>query len=871
MFLLFVTACGGQTKEDMVSEGDRLSAEGNFRGAIVFYKNALEQDANYDEARFGLADAYLNSGRLDRAEKELQKLQLQKPNDEATFFKLVRVYIRRGLTEKALLELDKYSSSHNENAELYLLYGLANATAGDVTVGHDFMMKAMALDPSSIETRMSLARLYLSTRKAEKARELAVSVIADDKQNVSAYYLAANAEMMLGKPDAAMQLYQDLLAFDSNQLQALLFSGIYQLENNNFDEASNYAEQLKQKFPQRGEGARLAGMSLYRQKKYDEATLELQNSLRLQVNIVSYFFLGLSQYANGELEQALSQFQKALDINSSFERARIMVALVLFKQKHVEDALQAISLVLKNDPDNSIALNVKGNILLAQKRYDEGMEALDRATDINPGLVDAFFKKGVVHFAQGEQSLGEAELINAVDADPELVRNRIVLVTYYLKQKNYSEAVKVIKDGLNGRPEDALLYNYLSAAYFSQKKFDDAVNALNNAKELKPDYFTPYFNLAQYYSSNGEHQKAIHEYEEILKIENTNIRAMLGLASVYGIEGNDNALEGVFEQIAQTKTIQGYSVATSYYLNKGNIDKVRELVDEGLKNYPEAIDLLTVKGRLFLLDTDISGAENVYRKIFALNPEQGSGLLLRLFLGAGQVENAEKLVSDLLSTHSLEPFSYLIASSLDISKNNIAGAIDALQKGISKVKEPHRLQVRLGNLLQSQGDVTQAEQLYNKVLSSAPRYAAAHMAMGTLKEQNGDKGAALNYYQQTIRINKRNIGALNNLAYLLADNFGEYQDAVKYAMDAYRLSPGDPRIMDTLGFVLLKLEKVDDAEQLLEKAHQLMPNQHTIMLHLAKAKIALNKKNETLDLLNSIIENGNGSDLDAAKQLKKSL
>ncbi len=869
--LLFVAACGGQTKEDMVAEGNRLSSEGNYRGAIVFYKNALEQDSNYNDARVALADAYLNAGRFDRAEKEFQKLYLQNPADENIFFKLVRVYIQRGLTDKALLELDNYVGSHEENAKVFLLYGLANAAAGDLESGQSFMKKALALDPASIEIKMNLARIDLATNQFQKAYELASEVIDSDKKHVAAYYLAANAKLKMGEQGAAMQLYQDLLAVDPAQMQALLFSGVYQLEKNNFSSASNYAEQLKAKFPKRGEGSRLAGMILYRQQKYDEANLELQQSLGLQKNVVTYFFLGLSQYANNELELALNQFQNALDINPSFERARIMVALVLFKQQRFDDAFQAVSIVLNNNPDNAIALNVKGNILLAQKRYDEGMEALDRATDINPGLVDAYLKKGVAHFAKGEKELGETELVSAVDAAPELVKNRIVLVTYYLKQKNYSEAVKVIKDGFNGDSEDALLYNYLAAAYFAQKKFDDAIIALNKAKEVKPDYLTPYFNLAQYYASMGEYVKAIHEYQGILENQKNNIRALLGMASVYGIEGNDLALEDVFEKIVQTQTAQGYVVAISYYLKKADIAKVRSLVEEGLREYPDTVDLLTVQGRLLLLDKDVTATEKIYRRIYELNPEQGSALLLRLYLASGEADKAKQFVSSVLSSNSLEDYSYLLASSFSLNKKDINGAIDVLQKGISKVKKPFRLQVRLGNLLQSRGDVTQAEQLYSNVFSSAPKYAAAYMSMGTLKEQAGDKGAARDYYKETIKRDKLNIGALNNLAYLLADNFGEYNEAIKYAMDAYRFAPGDPRIMDTLAFVLLQIGKANDAEKLLVKAHELMPDQLTIMLHLAQAKAAIGKNNEALDLVNVIIEKGTGDDLNAAKQLKKSL
>ena len=51
------TGGAGKTKESLLSEGIKLLNGNNPRGAIVLFRNALEKDRNFFEARFQLARA----------------------------------------------------------------------------------------------------------------------------------------------------------------------------------------------------------------------------------------------------------------------------------------------------------------------------------------------------------------------------------------------------------------------------------------------------------------------------------------------------------------------------------------------------------------------------------------------------------------------------------------------------------------------------------------------------------------------------------------------------------------------------------------------------------------------------------------------
>ena len=210
VLVFFLAACSGQTKEEMVHEGDQLRDQGNYRGAIVFYKNALEKDANFITARRHLADAYLSSGSLDKAKNEFTKILLQNPAESDILLKLAKVYLQKRNPEQALLELDKYHESNPETAESLVLYGMTHGILGDLSSAESFFNKALLLDKQSVDARINLAKIALQNKDFVTARTYLEDVLKIDNKSVPAYYLLANLETRAGDRQAALGVYQAL-------------------------------------------------------------------------------------------------------------------------------------------------------------------------------------------------------------------------------------------------------------------------------------------------------------------------------------------------------------------------------------------------------------------------------------------------------------------------------------------------------------------------------------------------------------------------------------------------------------------------------------------------------------------------------------
>lgn len=88
-----------------------------------------------------------------------------------------------------------------------------------------------------------------------------------------------------------------------------------------------------------------------------------------------------------------------------------------------------------------------------------------------------------------------------------------------------------------------------------------------------------------------------------------------------------------------------------------------------------------------------------------------------------------------------------------------------------------------------------------------------------------------------------NAMALNALGYTLSDRTTRYSEAKALIQQAYDLSPDDPAVLDSLGWVNFRLGNLDEAERLLRQALERFPDQE-VAAHLGEVLWANGKQRE---------------------------
>ena len=124
------------------------------------------------------------------------------------------------------------------------------------------------------------------------------------------------------------------------------------------------------------------------------------------------------------------------------------------------------------------------------------------------------------------------------------------------------------------------------------------------------------------------------------------------------------------------------------------------------------------------------------------------------------------------------------------------------------------------------------------------------------------------FYQRLLELSPNDVGALNNLAYLLMNQPGREAEAVNLAERAYKLSPGNADIMDTYAETLIRQnapETHEKAEMILRRAIQQKRREGIdippgFYVHLGQSLLGLGRHAEAgaqLDLAEERLRAGN--------------
>ena len=157
-----------------------------------------------------------------------------------------------------------------------------------------------------------------------------------------------------------------------------------------------------------------------------------------------------------------------------------------------------------------------------------------------------------------------------------------------------------------------------------------------------------------------------------------------------------------------------------------------------------------------------------------------------------------------------------------------------------------------GELLTEQGQLEEAMAIYDKALrehtDTELLYTRAMLAekMGNLARLEEDLRAI-------IELEPENVQALNALGYTLADRTNRHQEALELITKALEHSPDDFYILDSMGWVLYRLGRLDEAIPYLRRARAIRDDPE-VAAHLAEVLWVLGDKDGARDVWESALQ-----------------
>jgi tetratricopeptide (TPR) repeat protein len=148
------------------------------------------------------------------------------------------------------------------------------------------------------------------------------------------------------------------------------------------------------------------------------------------------------------------------------------------------------------------------------------------------------------------------------------------------------------------------------------------------------------------------------------------------------------------------------------------------------------------------------------------------------------------------------------------------------------------LDLRGWSLLAQGKPDTEVDAVLERATLLEPKLVASQLRLAAAAEKRMDVDEAIERYRAVLTAEPRNLFALNNLAFSLADKKGQAKEALPLAERAYRLAGPAASVADTLGWVHFKLGDTAQALPLLDRAAKDAPGNVDILVHAAAAHAA---------------------------------
>jgi len=175
-----------------------------------------------------------------------------------------------------------------------------------------------------------------------------------------------------------------------------------------------------------------------------------QNSksiLEHTLNVTSNNYLMHNNYGrqiliqNGKIDEAMSHFNKALNINPRSGQAHNNIGVILARRGELEEAASRFSKALKIQPYNEQAHYNFGLALAQQGKQNEAIMHFQKALWVNPDYVDARFNLGMLLAGKGEFDKAVDQYQRLLVLKPDHLYTQNNLGVLFFKKGNIEKAI----------------------------------------------------------------------------------------------------------------------------------------------------------------------------------------------------------------------------------------------------------------------------------------------------------------------------------------------------------------------------------------------------------------------------------------------
>jgi Flp pilus assembly protein TadD len=249
-----------------------------------------------------------------------------------------------------------------------------------------------------------------------------------------------------------------------------------------------------------------------------------------------------------------------------------------------------------------------------------------------------------------------------------------------------------------------------------------------------------------------------------------------------------------------------------------------------------------------------SEARTEYQQVLRDDPGSIEAMLGlgRIALSERRAEEALEMARRLQARAPTAASGWALQGDAELLRGRLEPALAAY--GVAKEREPSSDLVRqIARVELRSGDAEGAIRALQDWLDTQPDDLQARLALAITLQSAGRNTLAEAQYQQLLHARPDNVTALNNLAWLYHERGDDR--SLEYARRAHELAPESVATTDTLGWILLEREEIEEAVVLLERAAA-QTRDASVHYHLGVARARAGDSEGAREVLSQLLGRG---------------
>ena len=717
--------------ETRLARGELYRSLNKLPEAVEDFSVAVEKAPHDSRGYMGRALASIGMQDLELAEKDVKELKKRAG-------KLPVVNYLSGLLEFQRKDYDASAESLQlalrnapENLQAQMLYGIVSYARGQYTIAEDYLGRVSsriprnpqlskllaasrlklkdhrgaievleplveATDSKDVQALALLGTAYLQAGENEKGTEaMAKAVELDPEQALLRTQLAAG-RIALGDAEGAISHLESAVTLGQDIIQADVLLVLGYLQQKQYDEAIEAAEDLEKRMPESPIPPNLTGLAYMAQNKYEQADAKFQESLSVDPSFVvanmnlarmsllqnkpeqakTYYgkalkqspgnqgaLLGLAVLASsaGNEAEAEDYLQQAYDANPGSLRPTLLLAELLLKKKEPLKAARLLTGLTEEQAKTPAALRLQGMSQLQSGDFSSAKLTFERLVDLQPNSVESWFQLARAQAATGDHARSRESFDRAIALDEQ---HQLPLIwigkgELELRDKRYQEALDLSLEMQKHFPGNAMAYEIEAAAYRGMGKVQQAIRAVEKA--VRAEGSSQRINLfAHTLAASGDTPKAVYMLEDWLEKNQDDGVSWSTLGMMYQQMGNnDKALPAYEKAVDLTGGNPVVLNNMAWLYLDSDIRKAADLSRQAYEIAPERAEIVDTYGWVLFKQGKHKEALNVLQQALVIaprNPEIGLHVAQALHQ-LGRNKEAKPLLERIVNDHPHTPFS----------------------------------------------------------------------------------------------------------------------------------------------------------------------------------------------------------------------